>query len=303
MQRRAGALRGGGGRRPDHRAHAAERRRPLPRPPAPRRRRRASTRRGRVWASLLTGPPGFVQPVDPQLLRLAAQPAPGDPLADNLEARPELGLLVLDPTTRQRMRFNGRGMRRPEGLFLLVDQAYGNCPKYIQLRQPERDGGARGPTAVRGSRRRSTSGSGGDRARGHVLHRQLPSARAGPTPRTGAAAPASCASSPRTASPSTTIPATACSTRSATSSATRRRACCSSTSRRATSSSSPAGRASSPTSRSSSRSTRSARRAGRARCAIASSSRRRRTRRCHGTTAAGISSAEPDDGPAMTRRT
>jgi len=41
--------------------------------------------------------------------------------------------------TRQRMRFNGRGMRTPEGIFLLVEQAYGNCPKYIQLRQEEAD--------------------------------------------------------------------------------------------------------------------------------------------------------------------
>lgn len=93
---------------------------------------------GRVWASLLTGPPGFIAPVDPQLLRLAARPTPGDPLADNLAARPELGLLVLDPGTRQRMRFNGRWSRAPEGLFLRVDQAYGNCPKYIQLRRLER---------------------------------------------------------------------------------------------------------------------------------------------------------------------
>jgi predicted pyridoxine 5'-phosphate oxidase superfamily flavin-nucleotide-binding protein len=64
---------------------------------------------------------------------------PADPLADNLEAGSDLGLLVLDPATRQRMRFNGRGMLRPDGIFLLVDQAYGNCPKYIQLRHPERD--------------------------------------------------------------------------------------------------------------------------------------------------------------------
>jgi predicted pyridoxine 5'-phosphate oxidase superfamily flavin-nucleotide-binding protein len=95
---------------------------------------------GRVWASLLAGPPGFVQPVDRRLLRLAARSVPGDPLPGNLEARPELGLLVLDPTTRQRMRFNGRGMLRPEGIFLLADQVYGNCPKYIQLRRPEADG-------------------------------------------------------------------------------------------------------------------------------------------------------------------
>ena len=105
--------------------------------------------RDRVWASILTGPPGFVQPVDPRLLRLTARPTPGDPLADNLTTRPELGLLVLDPTTRQRMRFNGRGALRPEGLFLLVDQAYGNCPKYIQLRQPARDGAAPATEPVR----------------------------------------------------------------------------------------------------------------------------------------------------------
>lgn len=97
--------------------------------------------RGRVWASLLTGSAGFVGVVDDQMLRLAAQPNPGDPLAVNLAGRPELGLLVLDPRTRQRMRFNGRGLLAPEGTFLLVEQAYGNCPKYIQRRalEPEAD--------------------------------------------------------------------------------------------------------------------------------------------------------------------
>lgn len=94
---------------------------------------------GRVWASLLTGPAGFIVPVDRQLLLLAAQPSGGDPLAHNLAARPELGLLVLDPRTRQRMRFNGRGLLSPEGMFLLVQQAYGNCPKYIQRRRLESD--------------------------------------------------------------------------------------------------------------------------------------------------------------------
>jgi predicted pyridoxine 5'-phosphate oxidase superfamily flavin-nucleotide-binding protein len=90
--------------------------------------------RGRVWASLLTGPAGFVGAVDDQMLRVAVHPGPGNPLADNLAARPELGLLVLDPRTRQRMRFNGRGILSPEGVFLLVEQVYGNCPKYIQRR-------------------------------------------------------------------------------------------------------------------------------------------------------------------------
>ncbi len=96
-------------------------------------------REGRVWASLLSGPAGFVTVVDPRLLHLAARPVEGDPLAEDLTVRPELGLFVLDPATRRRLRFNGRGLLAPEGIFLHVDQAYGNCPKYIQRREPEPD--------------------------------------------------------------------------------------------------------------------------------------------------------------------
>jgi len=92
---------------------------------------------GGVWASLLTGAPGLVTAVDETLLRIQAEPADGDPLLANLKSRPEFGLLVIDVTTRQRMRFNGRGLVSPEGLFLLVDRAYGNCPKYIQMRRLE----------------------------------------------------------------------------------------------------------------------------------------------------------------------
>ncbi len=105
---------------------------------------------GRVWASLTTGPAGFIAPVDRTLLRLGIRPSPRDPLSGDLAARPELGLLVLDPRTRQRMRFNGRGLLSPEGVFLLVEQAYGNCPKYVQRRrlEPDAEGGAAGPTRV-----------------------------------------------------------------------------------------------------------------------------------------------------------
>ena len=95
---------------------------------------------GRVWASLLTGPAGFLSPADPSHLRIAARPIPGDPLGPNLAVRPELGLLVIDPQTRQRMRFNGSARRSAEELTLDLDQVYGNCPKYIQLREAEPDG-------------------------------------------------------------------------------------------------------------------------------------------------------------------
>jgi predicted pyridoxine 5'-phosphate oxidase superfamily flavin-nucleotide-binding protein len=90
---------------------------------------------GRPWASLLTGAAGFIQATDDHLLRLAATPLPSDPLVANLSARPELGLLVIDPRTRRRLRFNGRGLLSPDGVFLLPDAVYGNCTKYIQKRR------------------------------------------------------------------------------------------------------------------------------------------------------------------------
>ena len=96
---------------------------------------------GRVWASLLEGRPGFIALVDEHLLHIDAATPAGDPLGVNIGGRSELGLLVIDLPTRRRMRFNGRAMiDRDGGIFLLVDQAYGNCPKYIQVRRPIRSG-------------------------------------------------------------------------------------------------------------------------------------------------------------------
>ncbi len=107
--------------------------------------------RNRPWASLLTGPEGFIEAADEQLLRLDVRPRPDDPLVDNLKVRQELGLLVLDPRTRQRLRVNGRGLLSSDGLFLLVDEVYGNCPKYIQKRRIIEPPGSGGHGRVRRS--------------------------------------------------------------------------------------------------------------------------------------------------------
>ena len=103
--------------------------------------------RGRPWASVLTGQPGFIRAVDDRLLRLAAAPRQDDPLSANLKARPELGVLVIDPGTRRRWRLNGRGLLSHDGVFVLVDQAYGNCPKYIQKRRLVAESGAKAGAA------------------------------------------------------------------------------------------------------------------------------------------------------------
>lgn len=99
--------------------------------------------RGRPWASVLTGSAGFIQVPDPGTLRVVAGAHPGDPIADSLGARALVGTVAVDFATRRRARVNGRVVEADEtGLTLAVDQAYANCPKYIQRRE---DGG--GPEA------------------------------------------------------------------------------------------------------------------------------------------------------------
>src|SRR5262245_65855305 len=63
--------------------------------------------RGRPWASLLTGRPGFMGSPDPRALRVDALPAPGDPLSENLAAGAPPGMLGIDVATRPRNRVNG----------------------------------------------------------------------------------------------------------------------------------------------------------------------------------------------------
>ncbi len=96
---------------------------------------------GAVWASLLTGEPGFMQALDENTVRVNAAPLPEDPLKRILDAQarqgllPEIGLLAIELATRRRMRVNGAAKLGSEGGFTVqVHQAYANCPKYIQSR-------------------------------------------------------------------------------------------------------------------------------------------------------------------------
>lgn len=93
---------------------------------------------GRVWASLLFGPPGFLRAADPTTIEVDVDRAlghPDDPLWSNLEIDPRFGLLAIDLATRRRLRANGRAARRPGALLLHVEEAYPNCPKYIRRRR------------------------------------------------------------------------------------------------------------------------------------------------------------------------
>lgn len=105
---------------------------------------------GNLWASLLVGPPGFMEAVDERTLSINASMFTGDPLADNLQAHGAVGLLLIDPATRQRMRLNGDGAMQPDGTLLVrAQQVYANCPKYIQTRDLVVDPAPLGSPVVR----------------------------------------------------------------------------------------------------------------------------------------------------------
>lgn len=89
---------------------------------------------GDVWASALTGGPGFIHVADNRTVEVSLPPLGGDPLARQVAADAPAGFLAIDLATRQRFRFNGTTRRNVDTLLVHVEQAYGNCPKYIQLR-------------------------------------------------------------------------------------------------------------------------------------------------------------------------
>ncbi|PBC78569.1 hypothetical protein BX265_3341 [Streptomyces sp. TLI_235] len=107
---------------------------------------------GRLWATQLAGPPGFVRADGDHAVLVAARPVPGDPLAEVLAGPAEVGTIALDAAGRRRMRLNGRSVPHgPDGLRITAEQVYANCPKYIQRRSP-RELPAATPAAVAGDR-------------------------------------------------------------------------------------------------------------------------------------------------------
>ena len=89
---------------------------------------------GHPWASVLEGPPGFAQAPQADLLRLDSLPAAADPLV--LSEGAAVGLLGIELHTRRRNRLNGRiGNLDRDGFSVNVEQSFGNCPQYIQLRE------------------------------------------------------------------------------------------------------------------------------------------------------------------------
>jgi predicted pyridoxine 5'-phosphate oxidase superfamily flavin-nucleotide-binding protein len=92
--------------------------------------------RGRPWASIVAGAPGFITSPDAKSLHFSARPFPGDPLAAALQDGALLGGLGIEFHTRRRNRVNGKAALDPDGsgFSFSVDQSFGNCAQYIQAR-------------------------------------------------------------------------------------------------------------------------------------------------------------------------
>jgi predicted pyridoxine 5'-phosphate oxidase superfamily flavin-nucleotide-binding protein len=95
---------------------------------------------GRVWASLLTGEPGFIEILDEQTIEIHAFPHIGDPLAASVQRGGDVGLLAIDFGTRRRMRVNGWMEYGQKSLVIHTQQVYANCPRYIQVRSLTSEG-------------------------------------------------------------------------------------------------------------------------------------------------------------------
>ncbi|MGN5476535.1 pyridoxamine 5'-phosphate oxidase family protein [Cupriavidus basilensis] len=103
---------------------------------------------GLPWATLLAGEPGFAWSPDPGHLRIDALPLAGDPLLQSMEQGASIGLLGIELPTRRRNRMNGTiAVRDDKGFTVTVEQSFGNCPRYIQVRGLDPAGPAE-PAAV-----------------------------------------------------------------------------------------------------------------------------------------------------------
>ncbi|WP_098959614.1 pyridoxamine 5'-phosphate oxidase family protein [Pseudonocardia sp. N23] len=102
----------------------------------------------RLWVTALTGPAGFIEVSGLTTMQVHSVPAADGPLGELAAGQP-FGMLSIDLVKRRRLRINGEVTAADAaGLTLEVDQAYGNCPQYIQQRALEPRGPAAGDGAT-----------------------------------------------------------------------------------------------------------------------------------------------------------
>lgn len=93
---------------------------------------------GDAWATLRAGQPGFLQTPDEHTLSVLLGRDVADPADAGMNDGEAIGVLGIELSTRRRNRLNGTIHRAGAAAFdIEVEHSFGNCPKYITVRQFE----------------------------------------------------------------------------------------------------------------------------------------------------------------------
>ncbi|WP_415400893.1 pyridoxamine 5'-phosphate oxidase family protein [Tateyamaria sp. SN3-11] len=92
--------------------------------------------KGLPHASIVTGPLGFAFSPDPKTLVIQTGARAGKPAFEALALGQAVGVVGLDLSNQRRNRMHGKVTAIDDGsVTITVVQSYGNCPKYINLRE------------------------------------------------------------------------------------------------------------------------------------------------------------------------
>jgi len=98
---------------------------------------------GHPWAIMRTGASGFMTSPNETTLIINSTPLPGEPMDMDFTTGAKASIVGIEFETQRRNRLNATIDASGDGLLSMhVDQSYGNCPKYIQIRNKT----ATGPT-------------------------------------------------------------------------------------------------------------------------------------------------------------
>ena len=94
---------------------------------------------GHLWTSVWHGTPGFAHSDDGQRVDISPSMmvlSPHDPARPRALAGRGIGMLAIELESRRRLRINGTIEADASDLVVFVRESVGNCPKYIQRREP-----------------------------------------------------------------------------------------------------------------------------------------------------------------------
>jgi predicted pyridoxine 5'-phosphate oxidase superfamily flavin-nucleotide-binding protein len=90
---------------------------------------------GHPWAVMRVGDTGFMSSANDKTLTISSSPLSGEPKDLDLSVGAKVSVVGIEFETQRRNRLNATIETTDNGkLSFHVDQSYGNCPKYIQIR-------------------------------------------------------------------------------------------------------------------------------------------------------------------------